>query len=696
MTKQKSTKRALLLSALSLLLCVSMLIGSTFAWFTDSVTTAGNTIQSGTLLVDLVDANDNSLEGKVLKFVDQDANDLWEPGCTYKLEEVYVANKGSLALKYEIAINGITGDAKLLEAIEWTVTVGGVETKLADLNGYLLPNTKTEAIVLSGHMKEEAGNEYQGLMVEGISISVLATQYTYENDSFDNQYDKNAVYYDVLATTADELYNAVAAASGNVIIAVDGNIALTKTLSKKGLKSIKFVALNGDATIDQASYNMEFNGAKVTFEGLTLTHGTKEYGDGGQASTAFAVWHAAEVNYIDCTFNRSVGTLHATTHNFIGCTFNGVENPNNTKSEYPLYICHGQDFNVIDCVFNCTNRGAILFYNDGGSGVDTLNISNTTFLGDIIDDKTAVEIHNNAAAQVYNVNIKNVVVGDGIINGLYRIKPANVGQVNVTVDGVTNVATASTKAELSAAISNAKAGDTIYLNTDVEVGAGQLAIENDVVIDLNNQTISADYGWGIISMKNGASIKNGTIDVDSNIAAIRAFNVDTIENVTIHIDPKATEKVATAIAVQSGGHVGTIKNVTITGATQGIELGKGAKVDVIENVNVTAVSNGSKQGIALQINAGNVGKAVNSTFNGEVYGAHMMLNGEFTVALELDNCVVTGGTAAIYAHDEVGISNTTNCSLTLTYDADTVINGDFVWTFEDECKSVVTLNAPNN
>ena len=60
MTKTKSTKRALLMSALALLMCVSMLIGSTFAWFTDSVTSAGNTIQSGTLKVDLVDAQGNS------------------------------------------------------------------------------------------------------------------------------------------------------------------------------------------------------------------------------------------------------------------------------------------------------------------------------------------------------------------------------------------------------------------------------------------------------------------------------------------------------------------------------------------------------------------------------------------------------------------------------------------------------------
>ena len=73
----------------------------------------------------------------------------------------------------------------------------------------------------------------------------------------------------------------------------------------------------------------------------------------------------------------------------------------------------------------------------------------------------------------------------------------------------------------------------------------------------------------------------------------------------------------------------------------------------------------------------------------------MMLNGEFDVALELENCNVTGGTAAIYAHVEVGISNIKNCFLSLTYDSAAVLNGGLKWKFEEECKHVVTLNAPN-
>ncbi len=194
MTKQKSAKRALLYSALSLVVCVSMLIGSTFAWFTDNVSAAGNIIKSGILDVDLVDDAGNSLDGKVLKFVDQDENFLWEPGCTYNLQNVYVENKGNLALKYELTIHGISGDAKLLEVIDWTVSVGGVATAVENLNGYLLPETKTDAILLSGHMKEEAGNEYQDLSIDGISITLIATQYASEADSFGIDYDANAAY----------------------------------------------------------------------------------------------------------------------------------------------------------------------------------------------------------------------------------------------------------------------------------------------------------------------------------------------------------------------------------------------------------------------------------------------------------------------------------------------------------------------
>lgn len=714
MTNRTTTKKALVNSVLSFVICLTMLIGTTFAWFTDTVTSANNKIQSGTLKIDLLVKDDAGVYQSIKDSKEPIFNSsLWEPGYT-EYVNVKVANIGSLALKYTLKVVPKTSVSILADAIDVYFIDGEVtptRESLANLTpvgtlrevvestvsdayvyGELLANDEAYATIAL-KMRETAGNEYQDLTFGEFDINLIATQLTSESDSFDNQYDKDAVYYDTLVTTADELYAAVAAASENAVIAIDGNIALTKALSKPGLKGIKFVAFDDDASIDQATYNMHFSGANVTFEGLTLTHGEKVYGNGGQTSTAFAVWDAKEVNYLNCTFNRSVGTIHAATHNFIGCTFNGVENPDNSKSEYPLYICDGKNYNVTDCVFNCTNRGAILFYNDGGTGVDTLNISNTKFFGDIIADKTAVEIHNNSKAQVYNVNIKNVIVGDGIINGLYRIKPANVGEVNVNVDGKTDVTTASNANELTNAILNANDGETIYLDADVNSGSTQLKIDKAVTIDLNGNGLTTANNWGGTIISNGASIKNGTITHTGNTAALKVGGeIGSIENVTINVTPTAG-KTKTGIQVYNGKYVKEIKNVTITGTTQGIEVAKGSRVDLIENVTVKAVADGAKKGVALLVNAASVGKAINCTFEGD-YGVHMMLNGELQVSLELVKCNLKGSTAALIAHDEAGISNTTNCSLTLTYDADTVMNGDFVWEFEDECKGVVTLNRP--
>ena len=209
-----NTKRALLTSALAIVACVAMLIGSTFAWFTDTAGTAVNKIQAGSLKIDIVDEAGNSLKNTTLDFVkspNAPAGEkiLWEPGCTYKLPTFRIVNKGNLALKYKVVINGVDGDAKLLEAIDFFVEKNGADkVKLEGWEGILLPKgaaatdgtdaEMTDPITISGHMKKEAGNIYQGLSIEGISIKVYATQYTYESDSFDDQYDAKATYYPVL------------------------------------------------------------------------------------------------------------------------------------------------------------------------------------------------------------------------------------------------------------------------------------------------------------------------------------------------------------------------------------------------------------------------------------------------------------------------------------------------------------------
>lgn len=204
MSNSRNTKRSFITSILAMLICLTMLIGTTFAWFTDTASTAVNKIQSGTLDVDIIGSGGESLDGKTLSFMDKDNNSdiLWEPGARFKLDSFRIVNKGNLALQYKVLINGVNGSAKLLEAIDFTVSKNGTEVPLDTWSGILLPVGKTgtlgeevgqsSEITIYGTMKTTAKNEYQNLSIEGLGITVIATQYTYENDSNDNQYDLNA------------------------------------------------------------------------------------------------------------------------------------------------------------------------------------------------------------------------------------------------------------------------------------------------------------------------------------------------------------------------------------------------------------------------------------------------------------------------------------------------------------------------
>ena len=197
MNESTKTKKALRGSLFALFLCIILLIGTTFAWFTDTASTGVNKIQAGNLDVDLQmkDANGSwvSAEGKTIDFVKASGHEneaiLWEPGCTYELPVLRVVNKGNLALKYKIKINGIQGDEKLNEVINWTISDAALDTDHS-----LAAGATSEDLTIKGHLQESAGNEYQGLSIDGISITVVATQDTVENDSFGNTYDANAGY----------------------------------------------------------------------------------------------------------------------------------------------------------------------------------------------------------------------------------------------------------------------------------------------------------------------------------------------------------------------------------------------------------------------------------------------------------------------------------------------------------------------
>ena len=224
--KNKSLKRAIAVAFMSLVLCISMLVGTTLAWFTDSATSNGNVIKAGTLNVQLlmhdgngyVDISDSDKpifgEGGLIDEY-EDVDMLWEPG---KTQIVYlgVNNAGTLSLKYNILID--VEDKGLVGALDYAIVDGATSDDAATLslnswndilaiNGVQTGEIQTGRIVgaengglgagacdyfaLAVHMKETATDEYQDKSVE-IKITIMATQKSSESDSFGDDYDANA------------------------------------------------------------------------------------------------------------------------------------------------------------------------------------------------------------------------------------------------------------------------------------------------------------------------------------------------------------------------------------------------------------------------------------------------------------------------------------------------------------------------
>ena len=452
MTTAKSTKKALVASVLSLLLCMTMLLGTTFAWFTDNASTAVNKIQSGTLDVVLLDASGNNLEGATLDFIKAAGHEnepvLWEPGCTYNLPEVYVQNNGTLALKYKIIISGIQGDAKLNEAIDWTIGGLAMETEYT-----LVPGQKSDALTISGTMKTDAGNEYQGLSIDGIAITVVATQATVEHDSIDNQYDKNAQYIETViipdTTAVDQnSVNTAMANGGNVLINAEANtvtlgnnsnigdntgIDLNGT-SQKIVDSIKaqsgqsLTMVDGTLVKDGTFGKIRFDTAqganqKGLFDGVTFTNtrAATHTGSSSNATDSMIQIVPKEGNgtYIfkNCVFNNASveinglsgvepGNINVV---FENCTFN---NWGNTHAIDIKSYAKGS-VTITGCTFNMETTSNVKAVSKSNGQV-TATISDSTVNGTKVEASGDIKVFSSQSVKLGDVTAATNITYKGI------------------------------------------------------------------------------------------------------------------------------------------------------------------------------------------------------------------------------------------------------------------------------------------
>ena len=333
MFNTKTTKRALLSSVLSLIICFTMLLGTTFAWFTDSAISADNKIVAGTLDVELYQWTSETESTNISASSDPvfSGDILWEPG---KTEVVYLSikNEGSLALKYQVALE-VTGEStdSLLDVMSYTITPDakyGEVTAWAG-NGIYVDSgvNATDAVdvelapdaehffALSIHMDEEAGNEYQSEWIT-FDIKVLAAQLAYEEDSFDNTYDEDATYpYVAVSNVTNNTVENVIDSGDLVKVGIPVGAPTGEYVLKM---SNKRVANNADGTTAVAvDVVLEKDGAKVTDDGVTVY--TVEFNVGANKR----IIEVAHNGYVvdDYTYDIDTGILTITTRSFSPFSF---------------------------------------------------------------------------------------------------------------------------------------------------------------------------------------------------------------------------------------------------------------------------------------------------------------------------------------------------------------------------------------
>ena len=419
MTKKHSTKRSLIASILVLCLCLTSFIGTTFAWFTDSVTSSGNKIMSGSLKIDLELYDETNgwqsiKESKAPIFNYEN----WEPGYT-DVSLLKVENEGSLALKWKAKFVSNVALSKLADVIDVYVCPSATELTYPDrsLTGYEKVGTVAEFINtieqttngtleagkcaylgIALKMQEGAGNEYQNLTLGEFDIQIVATQLSYEGDSFGDDYDENAPLDWIAVSNAEELASAIE--NKNEHIVLTDNITIPKSLVIDSNVKIDGNGYEINRTSGISSFSLRastepYTGTIFTVKGGATLELTNVTVDGG------AIW----TGEIDETLQR--GTTNG------GITATGA-----------LVATEGNGALIL-------GEGAVLQNNDGANAVGLSTRAGSKLIingGEILNNHSA-------AGAIYGGG--EIILNSGKVNG-------NHGGIGGAIRVVTNVGTVLT------------------------------------------------------------------------------------------------------------------------------------------------------------------------------------------------------------------------------------------------------------
>ena len=445
--KKFKTKHALLMSLTSLMLCVSMLIGSTFAWFTDSVTSGVNRIVSGNLDVTLKHQNRT-----VTSATDVDNNtklftdiDLWEPGA-YVYETFTVGNAGNLALKYQMKLNALnpTGGVDLRDVIK-VATTNTAPNERADVTGLsyttlnswswsgegnILPQGESDTITVVLYWAPNADsvdNQYnvkdKAVGID-VGVTLTATQYTNESDSFDNTYDAAATQPTITTASATET------------VAEDGSATLTAAV----------------APAESSTTSVEFPANALTGESVSMTVSTT---DASSASATFAISNgSAAIGSISFDFGDAV------------TSFNDNSESTATVTTYIATGLTKENITVINTSYNNAKANVVSYDDQTGKLVFTTD----HFSDFVIYDSTAVAAVGNKVYTTLQAAVSAAGSGD-TVTLLKDVQPK----------------------------------ERIYVGEGVTLNGG------GHTIDGTGTNVSNQYNCFLVNLANGSTLENATV-----------------------------------------------------------------------------------------------------------------------------------------------------------------------------------------
>ena len=562
--RKSTTKRALLMSSLAILLSVSMLVGTTFAWFTDTVSSGTNTIVAGNLDIELYHSNkevtDEKVEPTTKLFTDVA---LWEPGAMV-YEKFTVANLGDLALKYQFNLNASgatvvdgTSFASMLKVAvvgenytydraailaDTTLNWKPLETfTLSDeLEGYD-KDTDTEypsdvfGIIIYWQPSDNdnlfnMNNANKGKQVSiDLGVTLFATQDDVEADGFDSTYDENAWADGMQVFNANDLQSAINNAElGDTIVIMDNIVteetivipAAPATYSLRNATPAVVIDLNGK-TITGNMHKSE--GAVIKNEGnLVLKNGiVSSTGNNGGSAI------------------QNSGTVVIE-----NVTLNGAPN---ADGSWPSYTVNNTGSLEATNVKITSYHGAVASYNEGA--VVTLNNSEIDMEG----------IPGFTSHGIYTYNSGSVVVNGGVYANKaadQNSTGASVVNGNVTVNGGT----------FTGRIEN------YYGNPVINAGNFSVAPNSKFLAEGKTTISNADGSYtvlkGDVAASDNAGLNDAIANGESNIALGKGeFTMPAVGDVTI----SGTTDTVIQLTTSVGKNV-TLNGVTVVaGAYQGIQ-----------------------------------------------------------------------------------------------------------------------------